>query len=243
MLTEIQDAYGHLLLDHLAGVTGHEIIERDDGFYAVGPGPALYFSDYEAWQPAEQEALMLASGKVLDIGCGAGRHALHLQSQGCDVLGTDLSPGAIQVSKARALRQAGVRPVTSISSQLGRFDTILMLGNTFGLFATPKRARWLLRRFRGATSPGGRIIAQSVDPTRTHVPEHLAYHRRNIARGRLPGELRIRVRYRKYVTPWLGLLLVSQDQMSEIVRGTGWAVSQFLSDGGASYVAVIEKES
>jgi SAM-dependent methyltransferase len=242
MLTDQQDAYGHMLLDHPAGMPAREIIERNDGFFSVGPGAELYFSSHAEWRPSSQEALKHARGRVLDVGCGAGRHSLYLQSQGCDVLGTDISPGAIRVSRTRGLRQATVLPVTSISSRLGRFDTILMLGNNFGLFATPKRARWLLRRFHRATPRDGRILAGSIDPRRTDNPDHLAYHERNLARGRLPGELRIRVRYRKFVTPWFGLLLVSRDEISGILEGTGWRVSRFLSDGGPSYVAVIEKQ-
>jgi SAM-dependent methyltransferase len=243
MLTDEQDAYGRLLLDHLAGNTDREIIERDDGYFAVGQGAELYFSAYDQWPSSERQALQLASGRVLDIGCGAGRHALYLQAQGCDVLGTDVSPGAIRVCRARGLSQAEVLPITAISRRLGQFDTILMLGNNFGLCATPERARWLLRRFYGATQPGGRIIAQSLDPMQTDIQEHLEYHERNIARGRLAGELRIRMRYRTCVTPWLGWLFVSQNKMVGLLAGTGWAATRFQSDGGPSYVAIIEKEA
>ena len=35
-LTADQDAFGHLLDDHLRGEPGLEIVERDDGFIGVG---------------------------------------------------------------------------------------------------------------------------------------------------------------------------------------------------------------
>ena len=77
MLTDAQDAFGHELLDHLAGGPTWEIIERDDGMFSVGLGAELYFSDYEDWPAAEKQAMTYVRGRVLDIGCGAGRHALH----------------------------------------------------------------------------------------------------------------------------------------------------------------------
>jgi SAM-dependent methyltransferase len=242
VLSDTQDAYGHELLDHLAGRTAYEIMERDDGFVSVGPGPRLYFSMYEDWQPSEKEAMRFVRGRVLDIGCGAGRHALYLQSQAHDVLAIDISPGAIEVCLMRGVRAAMNLSVTGLSRRLGEFDTILMLGANFGLCATPARARWLLRRFHRATAPGGRLLAASIDPHQTDAPEHLVYHRNNVARGRLPGQLRLRVRYRKYATPWHGLLLVSPEEMATILDGTGWRISRLLEDGGAPYVAIVEKD-
>jgi 2-polyprenyl-3-methyl-5-hydroxy-6-metoxy-1,4-benzoquinol methylase len=36
--------------------------------------------------------MQFVKGRVLDVGCGAGRHSLYLQEKGFDVLGTDISP-------------------------------------------------------------------------------------------------------------------------------------------------------
>ena len=45
------------------------------------------------------------------------------------------------------------------------------------------------------TSEHGGIIAESNDPYRTKIKEHLDYHKLNENRGRMPGQLRIRARY------------------------------------------------
>jgi hypothetical protein len=63
------------------------LIEQDDGFISVSNGPGIYFAEFDDWHPAEQEAMNFAFGRVIDIGCGAGRHALYLQDKGLDVLG------------------------------------------------------------------------------------------------------------------------------------------------------------
>jgi hypothetical protein len=67
----------------------------------------------------------------------------------------------------------------------------------------------LLRRLRSLANVSARILAESVDPYKTDKPEHLAYHERNRRRGRMPGQLRIRVRHGAYRTPWFDYLLAS----------------------------------
>lgn len=240
-MTDFDDAFGHAFHDNWEGAGGEfAVIEREDGYVDVDR-VANYFSEYEDWPPHQQKAMEYVLGRVLDIGCGAGRHALHLQRQGYQVLATDRSPLAIEVCKSRGLKDARVLPITQVTSRLGTFDTVLMLGNNFGLFGSFRRARWLLRRFHSMTSARARIVAESADPYRTENPDHLQYHQQNRARGRAAGQVRIRVRYRKHVNPWLDYLLVSKDEMERVLEGTGWAVSHFLDSQGPPYIAVIDK--
>jgi 2-polyprenyl-3-methyl-5-hydroxy-6-metoxy-1,4-benzoquinol methylase len=241
MVQDEHDAFGHELLDHFDGKQTFEIIERDDGFFNVSPGAELYFSVYEDWLEMDKRAMDYVRGRVLDIGCGAGRHALYLQGIGFDVLGIDYSSRAIEVCRRRGLLKAEVVPITKVSSSLGTFDTILMMGNNFGLVANVKRARWLLGKFAAMTSDDGRIIAQTVDVRQTDVPEHLAYHEWNRARGRLPGQIRCRVRYKKYVTDWIDLLMVSEAELREILSGTKWKITKTIRDDHGRYTAVIDK--
>ena len=241
-MKDYQDAYGHEIYDYLEGKNNFEIVERDDGFIDVSGGSKVYFSPYKDWPPHVRKAMRYVRGRVLDIGCGAGRHSLYLQGKGFDVLGIDISPLAVKVSKASGLKKTRLMSITQVSSKLGKFDTLLMMGNNFGLFGGFKRARWLLRRFHKMTGEGARIIAQSNNPYETTEPFHLQYHEFNRNRGRMPGQLRIRIRYKKYVTPWFDYLIVSKDEMRGILEGTGWGIKRFIDSGGSIYIAVIEKE-
>jgi 2-polyprenyl-3-methyl-5-hydroxy-6-metoxy-1,4-benzoquinol methylase len=243
MLKDWQDAFGHEIHDYFRGEDGYEIIERDDGFFSVSTGPKLYFLEHEDWPESEKEAMKYVRGRVLDVGCGAGRHSLYLQEQGFDIVGIDNSPLAIKVCRARGLRSAQLLSVTRITRKLGVFDTILMLGNNFALVGNAKRARWLLRRFHRMTSEAGRIIAQTRDPYQTELPEHLEYHARNRDKGRMSGEAKIRVRYKRYVTPWIHFLMVSKEEMKTILKGTNWEVRKFIDGQQGIYTAIIEKES
>jgi SAM-dependent methyltransferase len=183
------------------------------------------------------------AGRVLDIGCGAGRVCLHLQEKGLQVTGVDVSPLAVEVCQRRGVQDVRVLGITDITGGLGRFDTIVMMGNNFGLFGGYGRARWLLRRFYRLTSDGGRIVAETVDPYQTTDPLHLAYHDRNRKRGRLGGQIRICVRYRTYTSPWFDYLLASRGEIERIVHGTGWYVAYTVPSGGAPYCVVLEKGS
>ena len=241
MLTPAEDAYGAAMLDYWRGEDGYEVVERDDGWIGYSSGPPAYLSEYKDWPPNQRRAVGFARGRVLDIGCGAGRHSLYLQGRGHDVVGIDISPAAIEVCRERGLKNAQVMSVTRIGRELGSFDTILMLGNNFGLFGGYRRARWLLRRFKSMTSNGARIIAESLDPYATDNPDHFAYHELNRNRGRMAGQLRLRVRYRGFKTPWFDYLIVSKAEMEGILEGTGWAVSRYFDHGDALYAAVIER--
>ena len=241
-MKDLEDAYGRLILEYLETGEGTEIVERVDGFVDAGMyGPAAYFDPFRRWPKAERQALRLARGRVLDVGCGAGRVALELQERGHEVVGIDLSPLAVEVCRRRGVRDARELPVTRVSRELGLFDTIVMFGNNFGLMESRRRARWLLRRFRSLTNEDARILAESVNPYATDKPQHLAFHEGNRQRGRMPGQLRIRIRHGQYKTPWFDYLLASPEEMAELAEGTGWELTRVIDEGEHVYVGVLAR--
>jgi SAM-dependent methyltransferase len=242
-LTSEQDAFGHAVWDHFRGTNAFEIIERSDGLITTSSGPSMYLAEPAFWAPQELEALQRdAHGRVLDIGCNAGRHALYLQQQGLEVLGVDISPLAIAVAKERGLKSTEVMSIDDISAALGTFDTILMLGNNFGLFANAAKTRRLLRSFRSVTRPGATLIAESLNVYETRDPDHLAYQAANRVRGRMSGQIRMRCRYKRFATPWFDYLMVSPAEMETLVDGTGWHIARQYSAAGARlHIASIER--
>ena len=160
MLSQKADGCGRLIYAHYKGQTSAEIIQRDDGWFDVSAGAPAYFAPFEKWPSVQRRAIRQVRGRVLDVGCGAGRVALHLQGRGHDVVAIDISPLAVKTCLLRGVRDARVCPITRVSRRLGEFDTIVMLGNNFGLFGNPRRARWLLKRFHTLTSPTAPITGQ-----------------------------------------------------------------------------------
>jgi len=235
-----EDAFGHALLDCYKGENVNEVVERDDGF-VDSMSTRGYFSDYEAWSPIEQKAMQFVKGRVLDIGCGAGRHSLHLQRKGFDVLGIDISPLAIKVCRERGLRKLKLMSIESVDFKPNSFGTILMMGNNFGLFGNLGKAKGLLKKFHRLTSKDALIIASSRDPYRTDNPAHLQYHKMNRKKGRMSGQVKIRIRYQKYKGRWFDYLMVSKEEMTQILSNTGWRIKEFLDTGDPNYISIIRK--
>ena len=240
-----RDAYGkQLLAQYYQQTPTVEIIERDDDYIDTGSDAGYYFTEYDAWDELERQAVDKARGKILDIGCGAGRHALYLQNKGFDVTGIDNSPGAVKVCRLRGLKRALVRPIQEIDKfKADSFDTILMLGNNFGLFGDAENARTILEKMSRITASKAQIIAGTRNPYLTDKKEHLEYLRFNRRRGRLAGQIRFRIRYGKTVGEWFDYLFVAPDEMQKILEKTDWQVREYLMPEDANYFAVIEKRS
>ena len=235
------DAFGQEIWAYYKGKEICEIVERDDGYFSAHQNPKVYFSEFKDWPFIEQKAMEYVKGRVLDVGCGAGRHSLYLQEKGFDVLGIDSSPLAVKVCELRGLKKVKVTSVQNINFKPNSFDTIIMMGGNFGLLGNIETARRLLKRFHRITSENAIMIAETRDPYKTDNPSHLEYQKLNRKRGRMSGQIRIRVRFEKTATKWFDWLMVSHEEMQELLKGTEWIVSEFIDSEDSSYVAIIRK--
>jgi SAM-dependent methyltransferase len=234
------DVWGALLADALAGRRAHEVVERDDG-YVMAFDAGYLLAPFSRWDdPGERRAMRFVRGRVLDIGCGGGRVCLHLQDRGLEVVGIDSSPGAIEVCRARGVRDARVLEVDALDGTLGEFDTFVLVGQGFGVARSRTGAARLLRRLASIASARGRIVAETFDPHALDDEVQRRYRERNVARGRMPGQLRVRVRHRELSTPWFDWLQVSRRELEELLEGSAWGLTRTLGDG-PSYVAVIDR--
>lgn len=132
-----------------------------------------YFATADTWTGEIVEALSQMHGRVLDVGCGAGRHALHAASLGCDVVGLEPSPGAIEVCRRRRVHAIRGR-LGDQDISLDGFDGVMMLGNNLGLLASPQEApghlRWLADRCPPGATLVGEALAQPTPWTLTTSP-------------------------------------------------------------------------
>jgi len=132
-----------------------------DGLEEEPMNSAYFFRSESEMNDLEKHALNECKGRVLDVGAGAGCHALVLQEKGLEVLAVEQSPKACEVLIARGVRQVLNSDVMLL--QQGGFDTILLLMNGFGIGRNEQGLVALLKHLKSLLAPGGKIIGDSTD--------------------------------------------------------------------------------
>lgn len=133
----------------------------------VGPGGAdwddIYVGDGSDTEPFDHhflaDALQVAPGRALDLGCGAGGNAIGLASRGWIVTGLDLSPNAIKSARISARAAEADAGFLQVDMTTWRSDILYDL--VYCLFALPPRGRArdaLISAAGKALSPGGLLI-------------------------------------------------------------------------------------
>jgi SAM-dependent methyltransferase len=206
--------------DHWAGIVAPHVIERDDGREHEFESAADYFRAPRS--DPEREMLDALDGPAIDLGAGPGSYALYLQSRGLEVTAADLSPGAVEVCLDRGCRSARLLDLRSVALDPGAYCSIVVMGNTIGAHQTPASLPRLLSSLRHGVKPGGKLVAQMLDPLDTADPKHHEYHERNRRRGLPPGLTRIRLKYRELVDEWITLWMPTDAELGLATKGTGW---------------------
>ncbi len=238
------DVFGRALLDWSKGGTRIEVLEREDGFTQEGAGPGVYLAGFREWPACERQSLRHLRGRVLDIGCGAGRVALELQRRGIDVVGLDASPLGARAAKLRGVREVWCAPLQNVKERISTFDALVLYGNNFGIFANPSSARRQLAMLARHTKDGARIFVESTSSYFGGAPAMTrAYYAQNVLRGRSPGQVRVRYRYDGLKGQWFDWIYVSPREMRHVLRGTGWRQERILATTrNEPYVAILSKE-
>lgn len=237
------DVFGRALYDWSMGGTLVEALERDDGFTQSGAGSEVYLSEFKEWPAAERRAVRHLRGRVLDVGCGAGRVALELEHRGFDVVGVDASPLGAKAARVCGVTNVWCNSLEKLSPKIKSFDSLVLFGNNFGIFGTPERARKQLTLLAKWTKPDARIFVESTNAFFGGAPAmNRSYYARNKQRGLSPGQLRVRFRYADLTGQWFSWIYVSQNEMRLILRGTGWRQERILATAlGEPYVAILTK--
>lgn len=165
------------------------------------------------WEDASREVgkmlawLQLpARARVLDIGCGMGRHALAMEKNGYTVTGIDLSPILLEEAK----RQDETSQVNWVHGDMrklpfeaGGFDATVNLFTSFGYFGLEEDNINVLRQIRKVLHSEGLFlidflnpiyVAETLVPTSERLDEEtglLIQERRWIADGWVQKEITI----------------------------------------------------
>lgn len=200
-----------------------------------------YFTNYQGFPSFEKDALKLARGRVLDVGCGAGRHALYLQRRGLDVTGIDKSPRIVDLAKLRGVTDVRVADVCrKLPFPDGEFDTVVLFGNNLGICGTVARVRKMLRELARVTKLNARIIGTTRQPT--GIKSKGDGYPRVRSGLRPPGQMRLRLRNRQSLGEWFDLQLLSPDEIWQLADKEGWVMEYlFGQELEQGYAVVLEK--
>lgn len=186
-----------------------------------------YFREEDDMPDLEWLALNECRGTVLDIGAGAGSHALLLQERGYDVTALEISPLA-----AAVMRERGVKSIVEADIyKYGdiKYDTLLLLMNGIGLAGTIEGLKTLLDHLKKVLHKGGRILFDSSDIAYLYegnIPEGGEYY----------GELWYQYEYRGRKTDWFKWLYIDELSLQKIANELGYQMEVLLEDEYGQYL-------
>ncbi|PKL49626.1 MAG: class I SAM-dependent methyltransferase [Planctomycetes bacterium HGW-Planctomycetes-1] len=116
----------------------------------------------------EKEIGYNKEAKILDIGCGTGRHSIELAGRGYSVVGIDLSDALLKRAKEKVSSQ-GLKIVFQKHDARNltfsnEFDMAIMLcEGAFSLMETDEMNFQILRNAANALKPGGKLIFNALN--------------------------------------------------------------------------------
>ena len=158
----MKDLFGKAILDFQTNNNPQDLITETSISEADEMSVAYLFRSYKEMPKLEQQALALAKGKILDVGCGAGSHSLYLQNEkNCDVTAIDISSNAIAACQLRGIHKTKVQDVMTLHDE--KFDTILLLMNGAGMCGRLKNVAPFLLKLKSLLNENGQILLDSSD--------------------------------------------------------------------------------
>lgn len=212
------DVFGKALQDFQAGNTGFTLLSHSSLGETQTLNPEYFFRKHADMPELEKAALQLAKSPILDIGCGAGSHALILQESGHEVTGIDLSAGAIDVAQKQGLRHVLNADIWTFKT--GTFKTLLLLMNGAGLAGKLDKLPDFLRHLASLLAHDGQILLDSSDIIYVYesdsdggvwVPGDMAYY----------GEVTYQWEYREAIGPEFPWLFVDFNRLKAAALEAG----------------------
>lgn len=232
----MKDILGEALKDYYHGNYTEDIItETSISEEDVLPLPYL-FRKFKEMPTLEQNALQLAKGKVLDVGCGAGSHALWLQAKGLDVTGIDVSKGAVEVSKNRGLKEVYCKSLLDLKAE--KYDTILLLMNGTGIFETLKKMPTYLKHLKTLLHPEGQILIDSSDLQ--YMYDHSEEGGIWVPSNHYYGELEFTMRYKNQQSKSFSWLFIDESRFKEKSLEAGFTFEVVVKGDNYDYLAKLK---
>lgn len=198
---------------------------------------AILFRSFDEMPEIERKALQMAKGRIIDVGAGAGCHALALQQMQKDVTAVDISPLSIETMKSRGVTNVLQQDFFTLTET---FDTVLMLMNGIGIAGSIDKLPSFFRHIDNILAPDGQLLLDSSDISYIfeeedgiiYLPEGDRYY----------GELEYKMQYRDVVGDPFPWLYVDFETLSDIAAQHGFRAELVESGEHYDYLARIVRE-
>jgi len=222
----MKDVLGQAIYDHHTQNSPGELWIHN----TYGPKEAMpidaYFREEDDMPDLEWLALNECRGRVLDVGAGAGSHALQLQERGFEVKAIDISPLAVKVMQERGVKNAATQDIFTYDGE--QFDTILLLMNGIGLAGDIENLNKLLAIFKNMMAKGGQLLFDSSD---------IAYlYEGNLPADKYYGEITYQYEYKNQKTPWFKWLYIDEHKLTEVALSAGFSTEVLYEDEFNQYL-------
>lgn len=228
-----KDVFGQALADYHAGKTDTPLLLHNSYGEPEEMPVDVFFRAPEDFTELEHIALSLCDGKTLDIGAGAGSHALYLQTQGIDTSALEISAEACAIMRTRGVSDVIHANIVDYAGK--QFDTLLLLMNGIGLAGSLAALPTLLKHCESLLNEGGQLLFDSSDIAylyhESDVPVPAAYR----------GEIQFQYEYGGERGNPFSWLYIDQDTLIRIGQELGWVVQILYEDEYDQYLARMER--
>ncbi len=213
-------------------------LEFEDGRRDQLPAAALFRDG--GLSPADEMALALADGRVLDVGASAGTITLMLEDAGHTVVALDIDPLAVEVMGRRDVSDP--RQGDIFTFMLGPneepFDTIIMLMNGIGVAGDRVGLDRLLDALHRLVAPDGIVLVDGADLTRAGDPLEPERMAERDLQGHHPRAVRYQMSYdgEPPAGPF-SWLFADPDTLAEAAARAGWWCQLVFEDDDGTYLA------
>ncbi|MFO7873812.1 MAG: class I SAM-dependent methyltransferase [Bacteroidales bacterium] len=231
------DVLGRAMTDYFNGDDGATITVRLLPDIEETLPVSYLFRSWEQMPAGELHVLEHCRGRVLDVGAGAGSHALALQKAGCQVTAIDISPGAVAVMKKRGVQH--VHCVDFFDFQQAPFDTMLFLMNGAGIAGDFDGLKRMLEHARKLLHPEGVIFMESTDILYFYEDEDGSVC---LPLGdRYYGEMDYQMCYKNLEGQPFRWLFIDFDNLSAIAEACGLSAALFYKGEALNYMAALRR--
>ncbi len=229
------DVFGIAFRDYMAGNRDGVIRVHSNIAEPEDLPVAYFFRSWDAMPEWEKTMMNQAAGHVMDVGAGAGSHALELQKRGVPVDAVDVSRGAAEVMRKRGVKHVYCADFFDI--QFNHYDTILFLMNGVGIAGTLDGLYKLLQHAASMLMPGGEIIIESTDLMYMYEDADGSYR---IPMGdQYYGELEYRLHYKNIVSEPFPWLFVDPESLKHAAEAAGLQMRILYVGENYNYVAAL----